>query len=80
MRRASCATSAQLVRVIDPSPQAVTISRVAMLALGMVDEPHHAQRKVLHRPKFHGHPLRAPLRARRDLPFTRTRIKRRLSA
>ena len=41
--------SGQLVRVIVPSPQAETISRVAMLALGMVDQAHDAQRPILHR-------------------------------
>ena len=45
----SRAMPAQLVRLVVPSAQAVTISRAAMLALGMVDQPHDAQRKILHR-------------------------------
>ena len=67
--------SAQLVRVIDPSPQAVTISPAGMLALGMVDQPHHAQRPILHRPKLHGSPPRQ-ISERIDDAVKREAIKR----
>ena len=45
MRRGASSWSGK----VDPSARAATISRVAMLALGMIDQPHDAQRKVLHR-------------------------------
>ena len=52
MRRASCATVRQLVRVIVAVGPGRDDFAVAMLALGMVDQPHHAERPVLHCPKF----------------------------
>ena len=52
MRRASWATSRQLVRVIGAVGPGGDDFAAAMLALGMVDQPHHPQRPVLHRPQI----------------------------
>ena len=56
MRRASRATFAQLVRMMAIARRADDFAR-AMLAFGMVDEAHDAQRPVLHCTQVALHPL-----------------------